>query len=196
MKRIFTLALQGLAAVLPVALTIYLVYWLLSQMEKLAGKAILAIVPEELYFQGLGVISGFIVLVLIGLLVKAYVVRYLIRLGESLLNAIPLIKSIHGAIQDFMRAFTITEKQAADKVVLVEVQDNMHLIGFVTARKMADYLFPDANNDIVGVYMPMSYQIGGYTLYVESHRLKPLDITVEEGMRIALTGGMQSRDRQ
>jgi uncharacterized membrane protein len=40
------------------------------------------------------------------------------------------------------------------------------------------------------VYFPMSYQIGGYTLYMPRERLKPLDITVEEGMRLVLTGGI------
>lgn len=191
MKRIFTLALQGLATVLPVLLTLYLVYWLLQKMEAIAGRVILMVIPESMYFQGLGVISAFVVLVLIGLLVKAYVVRYLLRMGEALLSRIPLIKSIFGAIQDFMRMFALGDKQEAESVVLVEVQDNMHLIGFVTGRGVAGDLFPDAGDNVVGVYLPMSYQIGGYTLYVESHRLKPLDISVEEGMRIALTGGIQ-----
>jgi uncharacterized membrane protein len=195
MKRLFTLALQGLAAVLPVALTLYLVYWLLTRMENLAGQLIRFVIPDDYYFQGLGVLSGFLLLVLIGLLVKAYVIRYLIQAGESLLDRIPLIKSIHGAIKDFMRAFTLNEGKEADSVVLVEVRENTWLIGFVTARKVAQSLFPDSEQRMIGVYLPMSYQIGGYTLYIEASKVKPLDISVEDGMRIALTGGMQRGSR-
>jgi len=193
MKRIFTLALQGLAAVLPVLLTIYLVYWLLLKMESLAGAVIRLMIPEQYYFQGLGVISGFLLLVVIGILVKAYVVRYVIRAGESLLGRIPLIKSVFGAIQDFMRVFSLGDNKDAESVVLVEVQDNIHLLGFVTGRKVAAGLFPNAEQEMVGVYLPMSYQIGGYTLYVEAGRLQRLDISVEEAMRIALTGGIQKK---
>ncbi|GAB3323060.1 DUF502 domain-containing protein [Haliea atlantica] len=195
MKRLFTLALQGLAAVLPVALTLYLVYWLLTRMENLAGQLIRLVIPDDYYFQGLGVLSGFLLLVLIGLLVKAYVIRYLIQAGESLLDRIPLIKSIHGAIKDFMRAFTLNEGKEADSVVLVEVRENTWLIGFVTARKVAQSLFPDSEQRMIGVYLPMSYQIGGYTLYIEASKVKALDISVEDGMRIALTGGMQRGSR-
>ncbi|MBA6412850.1 DUF502 domain-containing protein [Parahaliea sp. F7430] len=191
MKRIFSLALQGLAAVLPVALTVYLVYWLLLKMESIAGSVIRLVIADEYYFQGLGVISGFLLLVAIGILVKAYVVRYIIRAGESLLARIPLIKSVFGAIKDFMRVFSLGDNREAESVVLVEIQENAHLLGFITGRKIAGELFPESEQEMLGVYLPMSYQVGGYTLYVESSRLKRLDISVEEAMRIALTGGIQ-----
>lgn len=191
MKRIFTLALQGLAAVLPVALTVYLVYWLLHTMESVAGEVLLMLIPQAWYFQGMGVLSAFLALVLIGILVKVYVIRHLIRMGEALLSRTPLIKSVFGAIQDFMRMFAPGERQNAESVVLVEIQDDAHLIGFITGRRTAADLFPCSEDEMVAVYLPMSYQIGGYTLYIPSRRLKPLDISVEEGMRIALTGGIQ-----
>ncbi|TXS96220.1 DUF502 domain-containing protein [Parahaliea maris] len=195
MKRIFTLALQGLAAVLPVALTIYLVYWLLLKMERLASAAFLYVMPREYYFQGLGVISAFFVLVGIGILVKVYVVRYLIRMGEALLGRIPLVKSVIGAIKDFMRVFSLADSTGAESVVLVEVQEGMHLIGFVTGRNIAQRMMPEDKASLVGVYLPMSYQIGGYTLYVPAEKLTPLEIGVEEAMRIALTGGIQNQKK-
>lgn len=193
MKRVISLALQGLAAVLPVALTIYLVYWLLLSMEQVASAALLYVMPEAYYFRGLGVISAFIVLVGVGILVKVYVVRHLLRMGEALLGRIPLVKSVIGAIKDFMRVFSLADSSAADAVVLVEVQEGMHLIGFVTGRNIARRLMPDDKADLVGVYMPMSYQVGGYTLYVPADKLTPLEIGVEEAMRVALTGGIQKK---
>ncbi|WP_162300076.1 DUF502 domain-containing protein [Kineobactrum sediminis] len=198
MKRLASLALRGLVAVLPVALTIYLVYWLLAAMESVAGTVLRTLLPEEWYFAGMGLVSAVLLLIATGILVDAYVIRHLLRLGDVFLSRIPLVKSVHGAIQDVLRAFSITKESGADSVVLVEVQDNMRLIGFVTARDTAKKLIPntDSGEDIIGVYLPMSYQLGGYTVYLPASKVQPLKISVEEAMRIAVTGGIQSNSRQ
>ena len=179
-------------AVLPVALTIYLVYWLLLTLETMTGAALRAILPGDWYFQGLGLISGLILLMLIGLLVNAYVVRHLLRLGDTLLSRIPLVKSVHGAIQDVLRAFSIANKQQADSVVMVTLGDNMRLLGFVTSREPSTRLRGAVDESVVGVYLPMSYQLGGYTVYLPASQLEPVDLSVEEAMRIAVTGGIQN----
>lgn len=192
MKRLVSLTLQGLVAVLPVALTIYLVYWLLLTLETMTGAALRAILPGNWYFQGLGLISGLILLMLVGLLVNAYVVRHLLRLGDTLLSRIPLVKSVHGAIQDVLRAFSIANRQQADSVVMVTLGDNMRLLGFVTSREPSTRLRGAVDDSVVGVYLPMSYQLGGYTVYLPASQLEPVDLSVEEAMRIAVTGGIQN----
>lgn len=192
MKRLASLTLQGLIAVLPVGLTLYLIYWLLLTMENIAGAALRAALPVDWYFKGLGLLSGLLLLMLTGLLVNAYAIRHLLRLGDAMLSRIPLVKSVHGAIQDVLRAFSIADKKQAESVVLVEVQENMRLIGFVTARHPPDKLRSALGDNIVGVYLPMSYQLGGYTVYLAANQLQPLDISVEEAMRIAVTGGIQN----
>ena len=192
MKRLASLTLQGLVAVLPVGLTLYLIYWLLLAMESIAGTALRAVLPRDWYFSGLGLLSALLLLMLVGLLVNAYAIRHLLRLGDTLLSSIPLVKSVHGAIQDVLRAFSIADKKQADSVVLVEVQENVRLIGFVTARYPPDKLRRALGENIIGVYLPMSYQLGGYTVYLAADQVQPLDISVEEAMRIAVTGGIQS----
>lgn len=191
MKRLASYALQGLVAVLPVALTIYLIYWLLVSMEAVASIAIRAVLPNDWYFQGLGLLSALVLLILVGMLVDGYVVRHLLRLGDSLMSRIPLVKSVYGAIQDVLRALSITRDKSADSVVLVEVQPDMQLIGFITGRNIASRLMPAGGEEIIGVYLPMSYQLGGYTVYVPVSSVRPVDISVEEAMRIAVTGGIK-----
>lgn len=194
MKRLASLTLQGLVAVLPVGLTLYLIYWLLLTMESMAGTALRAVLPSDWYFAGLGLLSALLLLMLVGLLVNAYAIRHLLRLGDTLLSSIPLVKSVHGAIQDVLRAFSIADKKQADSVVLVEVQKGVRLLGFVTARHPPEKLRGALGNTIVGVYLPMSYQLGGYTIYLAPDQVQPVDISVEEAMRIAVTGGIQSPD--
>ncbi len=191
MKRLASYALQGLVAVLPVALTIYLVYWLLLSMEAVASIAIRAVLPNDWYFQGLGLLSALVLLILVGMLVDGYVVQHLLRLGDSLMSRIPVVKSVYGAIQDVLRALSITRDKSADSVVLVEVQPGMQLVGFITGRNIDPRLLPTGGEEIVGVYLPMSYQLGGYTIYVPISSVQPVDISVEEAMRIAVTGGIK-----
>jgi uncharacterized membrane protein len=66
------------------------------------------------------------------------------------------------------------------------------LIGFVTTEH-ANTLGIGGGDDLVAVYLPMSYQIGGYTVYLPRSRVTETDLTVEQAMRIVLTGGVRGR---
>ena len=202
MTRIAKLVLQGLGAVLPVALTLYLVYWLFTATEKVAKPVLLWFISEQAYFPGLGILFALLALVAVGILMNAYGIRYLLQLSDKIFARIPLLKSVYGALQDMMKVFTLGEKNDLRTVVSLDMGNDIHLIGFVTGKESGRRLFPgeEGKEAKVGVYLPMSYQIGGFTLYVDRERLRPLDIDVEEAMRIAVTGGSpspreDSRDR-
>jgi uncharacterized membrane protein len=64
-------------------------------------------------------------------------------------------------------------------------------IGFVTAESGAALGIEDARGDTVAVYLPMSYMIGGYTMFLPRELIEPTSLSVEAGMRIALMGGVQ-----
>lgn len=190
MNKIVKVVLQGLGTVLPLGLTVYFIYWLLATAETFTRSILLWIMPEKSYFTGLGILAALLMLFVVGLLVNAYGFRYLIQLGDKLVTRIPLIKSLHGAMQDIMRVFSIAEKKELRSVVSLDMGNDIHLIGFITGEQSGKSLFPDGKEK-VGVYLPMSYQIGGFTVYVEKERLRALNIGVEEAMRIAITGGVQ-----
>ncbi|MCK9506017.1 MAG: DUF502 domain-containing protein [Porticoccaceae bacterium] len=191
MNKILKLVLQGLGTVLPLGLTGYFLFWLFANAENYSKSLLLWLIPQSLYFPGLGIIATILVLFLIGLVVNAYGVRYLLHLSDRLFARIPLVKSVYGAIQDMMRVFSLAEKKQMKTVVSLDVGNDLHVIGFITGEGSGKRLFPDESSDRVGVYIPMSYQIGGFTLYVQRSRLTLLDIGVEEAMRIAITGGVQ-----
>jgi len=64
------------------------------------------------------------------------------------------------------------------------------LLGFVTHDAISQLKTHPEDSDLVAVYFPMSYMLGGYTLYLPQHDLEPLNLSVEEAMRLAITGGM------
>jgi uncharacterized membrane protein len=194
MRYIWSILLKGLAAVLPVGLTVYLIYWLGISIERVLHPVITNIVPEHYYWPGLGLATGLVLLFFIGLAVNAWIVRRLIGVGEGLLERIPLIKSVYGTLRDFMGYFSsMKQRQELNQVVMVTF-DEAHLIGFLTAEQADDSLGLSHSEDLVAVYLPMSFQIGGYTIYVPRSRVQTLNISVENAMRRILTAGLSQSE--
>ncbi|MGH8189096.1 MAG: DUF502 domain-containing protein, partial [Steroidobacteraceae bacterium] len=183
MRRLWNTFLKGLVAILPVTLTVYLVYWLGSTAEAILSGPLRKLLPDDRYWPGLGLLVGFLAVLLVGVLVNAYVVRSMFRLGESLLARIPVVKTIFGAFKD-ITGFLPAGGRARDlkRVVLWRV-GAAQVIGFVTEEQVSTRLFGAAAAGLVAVYFPMSYQIGGYTLYLPMDELTETDLSVEEGMR-------------
>jgi len=190
MRRISNVLIRGLVTVLPVGVTVYLVYWLGVTAESLLGGLIRTIVPDEHYWPGLGLLAGFTALLIVGLLVNAYVVRRLLAFGESVLERIPLVKTVYGALKDFTRFFPATgERRDLKRVVTARVGSG-RLIGFVTQETVSPRIAGEQAGAMVAVYFPMSYQIGGYTIYLPKADLEETDLSVEEAMRLVLIGGV------
>jgi uncharacterized membrane protein len=192
MRRLWNTFLKGLVAVLPVALTIYLVFWLGKTAESILGGPLRVILPSGHYWPGLGLLVAFLLVLLAGVLVDAYVVRRFIRFGESLLARIPIVKTIFGALKDFTRFLPAGGKGRDLKRVVMWRMGSARLIGFVTEEQISERLMREAADDFVAVYFPMSYQIGGYTLYLPKSELEETALTVEEAMRLVLIGGVTS----
>ena len=182
------LVVQGLLAVVPITLTVYALYWLVTTVE----LALTPIIPAQWYFPGMGLVTGIVLLFFAGLLVNAYVVKVLLHWGERVFERIPLVKTFYGAILDAVNLINVGKQQKVQSVVSVQISDSIDLIGFVTNAEGGKTLFNDAQK--IGVYIPLSYQIGGYTLYIDKAKVTSLDIDVETAMRIALTGGSQSKN--
>ncbi|MFA5494917.1 MAG: DUF502 domain-containing protein [Porticoccaceae bacterium] len=195
MKKPLKLVLQGLAAVFPLGLTLYFLIWLLTGIEARSKLLLQWALPDLYYFPGLGILAALVLLMVVGLLVNAYVIRYIIELGERLMESIPLVKSVYGAIEDVMKVFSLADKSEMKTVVSVDMGNDTLLIGFVTGEQAGKRLFSSEGGARVGVYLPMSYQIGGFTVYVPRERLTVLDISIEEAMRLTITGGVQGKDK-
>ncbi len=199
MRRLWNTFLKGLAAVLPVALTFYVVFWLAKTAESVLGAPLRALLPEGRYWPGFGLTVAFLLVLFIGVLVDAYIVRRVFRFGESLLARIPVVKTIFGAFKDFSRFLPSGGKGRDLKRVVLWRMGSARLIGFVTEEQISPKLFKDgseaseASEDWVAVYFPMSYQIGGYTLYLHKDELRETELSVEEGMRLVLIGGVTSQ---
>jgi len=192
MKALGRLLAKGLFTILPIVLTVYFIYWLGVTTESLLSGLLKVWLPAEIYVPGMGLVAGFVVLIVVGLLVNAYVIRRVITFSESLILRIPVVKTVYSAVRDLTGLMKVGEKGGElQRVVMVQFGPGK-VIGFVT-QENATLPGLGADEELVAVYMPMSYQIGGYTLYLPRDRIEPTDLTVEAAMRIVLTGGIQTK---
>ena len=192
MKTVGSILLKGLVTILPIGLTVYFVYWLGVTTESLLSKPIKFVVGESNYFLGMGLITGFVLLFLIGLAVNAFLVRRVLGFGEELLLRVPVVKTVYSAIRDMTRLVNTEKKKGdLDRVVTLDLGFGK-LIGFVT-QEHANTLGIGGGDDLVAVYLPMSSQIGGSTVYIPRSRVTETELSVEQAMRIVLTGGVRGR---
>ena len=191
-KSISRIFITGFITLLPVVLTIYLLYWLAVSSEHVMGNALKFVLPNTIYFPGLGMIAGLVVVFIVGLMMNAYMVRQLFALGEQLLYRLPLIKTVYRAFRDFFDFFS-PKKEQFGQVVAVTL-NGMELVGFITQEdpQRLPESFRDRNS--VLVYLPMSYMVGGYTVLIPRSELRPLKMSMEEAMRFVLTAGITGKN--
>jgi len=193
-KSISTTLITGFITVLPVVLTIYLLYWMAVSSEEVMGAALQYVLPRVAYFPGMGTIAGLILVFLVGLLMKAVLIRQLFSFGENILYHLPIIKTVYRAIRDLFDFFS-PKKESFGRVVIVKIA-NMEIIGFVTQEDPERLPEAFRDHDCVLVYLPMSYMIGGYTLLVQRSDIRPCKMGMDEAMRFALTAGITGKDSE
>ena len=194
MKTISRRFLAGLLAILPLIATLALIYWLAITAESVLGSLLRVLLPDALYFPGLGLLTAAGLIFLLGLLLDVWVFRRLLNWGDSLMARIPLVRSIYNGVRDFSDYFAGDErKKNFNQAVVVHFGDNRRLMGLVT-RDDFDAL-PDTlgRPGDVAVYLPMSFQIGGYTLMLPRDQVEPVDMPSDDAIKYILTGGITRR---
>ncbi len=191
-KSIGKTLLTGFITLLPIILTIYLLYWLAVSSEEVMGNVLHWVLPETTYFPGLGMIAGLVVVFFVGLLMKAILVRQLFAFGERILYRLPFIKTVYRAMRDLFDFFS-PKKDEFGQVVAV-TYNGMEVIGFITQTEQQRLPESFREQDKVLVYVPMSYMIGGFTMFVPREHVRPLKMSMEEAMRFVLTAGITGKN--
>ncbi len=190
MARFYKYFFRGLITILPVGITIYLLYLFLAWSEQMA-LVVLRPFIGTFYVPGLGLLLGVLGIVAIGYLVsKKSMSRYMGWIELPFTN-IPVVKSIYSSLKSFADYFAPSSKETAQQVVILRMPGQpMEVVGLVT-RVGTDGLpagFMPGNR--VAVYLPMGYMIGGYTVFVPQEWVQPIEMSVEEAMRSSLIAWM------
>ena len=171
--------LTGLAAILPVALALYVADKILVFFNGLG-----LLLPSSIRFPGLGLILTLLVITLFGLLVSNILGQQLVRVMEMVLSRVPVIRVVYeGSKQVLKVLFDPDANSAFRAVVLAPYPGPASLvIGFVVSDEVVA--------GRVGVFIPFAPPTGGVLLFYSADDLKPADMTVEAAMKMLLSGGM------
>lgn len=176
---------RGLATVAPIILTVWLLYWAANGLESFARPWVTRLLSEEIYLPGMGLLAALLMLAGLGMLANFYLVRWVLQIIDRLMSRIPLVKTLLSGFKDFAQLLSGSKTREMQQVVSVELQ-GVKLVGFVVREEV---ILSGNDAPLVAVYFPMSFQIGGYTMYVPKERLTTLDMSLEDAMRMVLTGG-------
>lgn len=199
MKRLLLRPLiKGSMVLLPLLVTVWLVWSVLSSLNDLGVQALQLLHADLLLFPGMGVVVMLMLLLVVGLAFQLNPISWVYEYVEDTFLRMPVVKTLYGAVKDFAAMFD-GEKSQAQQVVLVDMPNVGQLVGFVTTKNIPEPVraLEGDHADLVAVYLPMSYMVGGYTLFLPEARLTHVDWSVEDAMRFAVTAGIsQSQARK
>ena len=178
---------RGLAALLPITGTVYLIYWLFISIERGANSIIYSIYDSHVQIPGLGILLTFLAIYLMGLLLGLLPFQFLLSKIQAPLRNIPLVKSIYSALEDLLQFFDKSDSDNQGRVVEVRLGDKngFTMVGLLTSTDPLTRA--STQSEVFAVYIPVSYQIGGYTIFVKPDQISYLDMSVEDLMKSALT---------
>ena len=189
-KRTF---INGLITIIPLTATIFLLFWLFQTTEKLLADTIKNILPPNItYIPGMGLVFVLILIFIVGFILNAWIARRLFGFGEKLLGKIPLIKTIYSSVKDITNMFS-QSKGDIGKVVTVDIGNDRRLVGFVTRDNLDGLNLIKDNSGYIAVYLPMSYQIGGYTVLLPKKQVKEVDIPADKALSQTVTGWLTAK---
>jgi len=184
---------SGLAVFLPLSLAIYVCVWLMNFTESLLGKYLRPFFIEnyDFYFWGLGIIVLVTIILFCGFLVRQYFGLAFHRATERLVLRIPLLGTIYPAFKE-IAAFLFREKAThIQQVVMVAwPSDHAYVLGFLT-NTTASKLSDKVSRKLYNVMIPkVPNPLTGFVVMMPEEKIIRLDISVEEAIKIIVSGGV------
>lgn len=193
----------GFFILLPIAVTVYLFQlivisldsWVLSLIPPKyhPGNLLEPFIPgdHEIHIYGVGLICGFFVIVLIGMLTKNFFGRMLLKAWERFIHAIPGVRAIYGSTKQVIDAITSTSSASFREVVMVEYpRKGIWAIAFVSGRTKGQAQ-AETDEPMLNVFLPTTPNpTSGFLLFVPEKDVIKLNMTVDQGIKMVISAGI------
>jgi len=187
LKRYF---LTGLLVVTPIWGTILVLKTLFVTVDSILGDVLAQLVPNH-YVPGLGIIALILLIFMTGLFAANFIGRHIVKLWEGWLNRLPLVRGIYSTLKSMMDILSFSDRGSYYRVVLIQFPKNGHYcFAFVTGVTKGETTTL-AQEPLIHVYVPTSPNpTSGYFLLVPEREVTSVDITVDEAMKLIVSGGL------
>lgn len=181
----------GLLVVIPIGITLFILRFLFGVADgvlaPLIRKTVTFFFGEKTYIPGFGMIAGLLVVYASGVLATNVLGRRLVDFWDRLLSRIPLVKSIYLSSKQIIHVFSAGGRDTFRRAVYVEFpKEGSYSIAFVTNNVQTV-----SGKNYCSVFIPTSPNpTSGYVLFLEEHCVYPTAFSVEEAMKIIMSGGM------
>lgn len=197
-KALKTNLIAGLLVVTPLAATVFLLRLIFRWADR-----ILLLIPEayrpETYLPfkipGLGIILLVMTLFMIGFLARNILGRTLVRLGERIMDSIPLVNKFYQAVKQLVETIFISGGNDFRRVVLIEYpRKGLYALAYVTGKTYPEFQ-NKTDKPVINLFLPTTPNpTSGFYLMIPEEDVIPLDISVEDSFKILISGGILNPD--
>ncbi len=182
MKKIVNYFLQGLLFVVPIVVTIYVLYQLLYWIDNLLPFL------SSLRIPGLGIIAVLVFITVAGYIGMRVLGNPLFAYIQHLMERAPLVKLIFTSVKDLIAAF-VGEKKSFNHPVAVKLEKNSDTerIGFITSNELEQLGF---GKEKVAVYLPFSYSFMGELVILPRENVRKIDASGPDMIKFVISGGV------
>lgn len=180
---------RGLVLIIPIVITIWVLHLLFTAVDGIISPVFDQALGRHI--PGLGFISMLLVILLVGVLSRNLIGRGLMKVVEAIIARLPLARVIYAAVKDLTTSFSPSAKGRSFRdVVIVEYpRKGLATIGFATNNFIIENGAP--SREMVSVYIPNPPNpTSGLLILVPKEELRILDISVEQGLKLVLSGGI------
>lgn len=187
--------LAGIVVTAPITITIYLAYLFLTIVDNQVAK----ILPKQWYeylygqatFPGLGLFIALLFFIVVGWLATNFLGRIFIRFSESIVDRMPIIRTIYGAIKQIFETIMASQSNAFREVVMFEYpRKGIWSLGFVTGRTEGE-VQRLTDEEVLNVFLPTTPNpTSGFLLFVPKKDLVFVNMSVEEGVKMVVSAGI------
>lgn len=182
--RIF---LAGALVLVPLAVTVWVIWSVGSWLDRLGTLALQTFLPEGSLPAGVGAVVVVAAIYTVGLLTHLWVFRSVFGWLERLVARVPGVKTIYESVRDLMKLFGGDSRQMGRAVQYRPPGTDIALLGILTNDNPTGLAGGDPK---VALYLPYSYMFGGPTIYVSREHVQNVDMSVEQALKICTTANV------
>ena len=187
----------GILVTAPVSMTFYLAYKLISWIDVSVNRLIPPEFRPDNYLPysipGLGLVLLIVALILIGMFAAGFLGKFFLSLGEWIVYKMPLISSVYSLLKQVFQTFLSNKNNAFSKVVLLEYpRKGIWILGFVSSETQGE-VKDKLGREMLNIFIPTTPNpTSGFLIFVSKEDTVSLDMSVEEGIKFVISGGLVS----